>query len=100
MLSPLLFIVVMEALSYEFRIGCPWELLYISDLAIVAESLDELNMRLKNWKERLKVKGLKVTLGRQRSCAVDTMLPIQRSHLSSSYVEYTGNVLEQIKSSV
>ena len=27
-LTPLLFIIVMEALSREFRVGCPWELLY------------------------------------------------------------------------
>ena len=30
-LSPLLFIIVMEALSQEFRTGCPWELLYADD---------------------------------------------------------------------
>ena len=27
-LSPLLFIMVLEALSIKFRTGCPWELLY------------------------------------------------------------------------
>ena len=31
-LSPLLFIIVLEALSREFRTGCPWELLYADDL--------------------------------------------------------------------
>ena len=43
-LSPLLFIIVMEALSREFRTGCPWELLYADDLLIVAESLGELKV--------------------------------------------------------
>ena len=28
-LSPLLFIIVLEALSREFRTGCPWELLHV-----------------------------------------------------------------------
>ena len=65
-LSPLLFIIVMEALSCEFRIGCPWELLYGDPLVIVAESLDELKMRLKNWKEGLVVKGLKVNIGKTK----------------------------------
>ena len=55
-LSPLLFIIVMEALSCEFRTGCPWELLYINDLVIVAESLGELTVRIKigkmEWKRR------------------------------------------------
>ena len=37
--SPL-FITVMEALSREFSIGSPWELLYANDLVIVAESFD------------------------------------------------------------
>ena len=31
-LSPLLFITVLEALSQEFRTGCPCELLYADDL--------------------------------------------------------------------
>ena len=38
-LSPLLFIIVLEALSMEFRTGCPWELLYADDLMISAESV-------------------------------------------------------------
>ena len=59
-LSPLLFIIVMKALSREFRTGCPWELLYADDLVIVPESLGELKVRLKNWKDRLEEKGLKV----------------------------------------
>ena len=37
-LSPLLFIIVLEALSREFRTGCPWELLYADNLMISAGS--------------------------------------------------------------
>ena len=59
-LSPLLFIIVMEALSHEFRTGCPWELLHADDLVIVAESLGELKVRLKNWKDGMEEKGFKV----------------------------------------
>ena len=40
-LSPLLFIIILEALSIEFRTGVPWELLYADDLALIAESLEE-----------------------------------------------------------
>ena len=50
----------MEALSYEFRIGCPWELLYVDSLVIVAEPLDVSTGRLENWKEGLEMKGLQV----------------------------------------
>ena len=66
MLSPLLFIIVMESLSREFRTDCPWELLYADDLAIVAESLGEQKVRLKNWKDGLEEKGLKVNVGKTK----------------------------------
>ena len=65
-LSPLLFIIVMEALSQEFRTGCPWELLYADDLVIVAETLEELKSQLKQWKNGLESKGLKVNVGKTK----------------------------------
>ena len=34
-LSPLLFVIVMEAISREFRVALPWELLYADDLAVI-----------------------------------------------------------------
>ena len=46
-LSPLLFMIVVEALSKEFRVGCPWELLYAGDLVLVAETLEDLKKKLK-----------------------------------------------------
>ena len=33
-LSPLLFIIVLEALSKKFRIGLPWELFHADNLAL------------------------------------------------------------------
>ena len=38
-LSPLLFVIVMEAMEVmeEFRVALPWELLYADDLAVIAE---------------------------------------------------------------
>ncbi|RUS71200.1 hypothetical protein EGW08_021036 [Elysia chlorotica] len=59
-LSPLLFIVVLEALSREFRSGVPWEDLYADDLVIIAESLEECVSRLLTWKEGMEEKGLRV----------------------------------------
>ena len=40
-LSLLLFILVLEALSREFHTGVPWELLYADDLALISETQDE-----------------------------------------------------------
>ena len=61
-LSPLLFIIVLEALSLEFKVGCPWELLYADDLVIIAESLEELLERLRTWKQNMESKGLRVNM--------------------------------------
>ena len=36
-LSPLLFVTVMDAISREFMVALPWELLYADDLAVIAE---------------------------------------------------------------
>ena len=38
-LSPLLFIIALEALSREFQTGCQWQLLYTDNLIIAAESM-------------------------------------------------------------
>ena len=50
-LSPLLFIIVLEALSRDFRVGVPWELFFADDLVIIATSLEECVERVKAWKE-------------------------------------------------
>ena len=50
-LSPLLFIIVLEALSREFRAGVPWEDLYADDLVIIADSLEALDMERSHGEE-------------------------------------------------
>ena len=65
-LSPLLFIMVLEALSQEFRTGCPWELLYADDLVIIANSMEELLEKLKIWKKGMEEKGLRVNMGKTK----------------------------------
>jgi len=47
----------MEAISREFRIALPWELLYAGDLAVIAETEEELMKRLNVWKENVESKG-------------------------------------------
>ena len=59
-LSPILFAIVLEALSRGFNAELPWELLYADDLVIMADSLDELSGKLERWKAELSAKGLKV----------------------------------------
>ena len=61
-LSPLLFIIVLEALSREFRTGCPWELLHADDLMISAGSKEELLVKVKTWKTEMEKKGLRMNM--------------------------------------
>ena len=63
-LSLLLFIIVLEALSRMFREGLPYELLYADDLVLMADSMEELTVKLEKWKESLETKGLRVNLSK------------------------------------
>ena len=56
--SPLLFIIVLEALSRDFRTGSPWELLYAD--VIIADTEEELRRKLLLWKQGMEAKGLRV----------------------------------------
>ena len=65
-LSPLLFIIVLEALSREFCCRVPWEDLYADDLVIIPESLEECVRRLLTLKEAMEEKGLGVNAGKTK----------------------------------
>ena len=65
-LSPLLFIIVLEVFSREFRCGVPWEDLYADNLVIIAESLEECVRGLFTWKEAMEEKGLRVNAGKTK----------------------------------
>jgi hypothetical protein len=65
-LSPLLFVMVMEALSRDCREGLPFELLYADDLVLMAESREELAGKLGVWKKSLEAKGLRVNISKTK----------------------------------
>ena len=56
-LIPLLFILLPVALSLEFRTGVPWELLYVDDLVLIADTQEECVSKLKTWKAGMEFKG-------------------------------------------
>ena len=78
-LSPLLFIIVLEALSREFRAGVPWEDLYADDLVIIADSLEECVRRLLIWKEAMEKKELRVNAGKTKVMICGTGLDLLQS---------------------
>jgi len=65
-LSPLLFVIVMEAISREFMVALPWELLYADDLAVIAETEEELIKRLNEWKDNVESKGMRVNMNKTK----------------------------------
>ena len=78
-LSPLLFIIVLEALSREFRASVPWEDLYADDLVIIADSLEQCVRRLLIWKEAMEKKGLWVNAGKTKVMICGTGLDLLQS---------------------
>ena len=58
-LSPLLFIIVLEALCREFREKLPVELLYADDLFIIAETKELLLEKGRKCKEGMEKKGMR-----------------------------------------
>ena len=69
-LSPLLFILVLEALSGQFRTGV---------LAVMADSLEECVSRLKVWKEGMERKGLRVNMNKTKFMVSQLRLDLLRN---------------------
>ena len=88
-LSPMLFIIVLEAISQEFRSG-----VYADDLVIITESLEEYVRRLLTWKEAMEKKGLRVNAGKTQIMICGTGLAfcrVQASfHASSVTLEWAA----------
>ena len=61
-LSPLLFIIILEALSRKFRTGWPWEVLNANNPVIIAGTMDELLYKLDIWKKHLEAKDLRTNM--------------------------------------
>ena len=99
-LSPLLFIIVLEALSGEFCSGVPWEDLYADDLVIIAESLEECVRRLLTWKEAMEKKGLRVNAGKTKIMICCTGLDLLQSfHAPSVALEWAATASSAVAAS-
>jgi len=65
-LSPLLFVIVMETISREFRVALPWKVLYADDLVVIAETEEDLIKRLNEWKNNVQDRGMRVNMNKPR----------------------------------
>merc|ERR1711974_272935 len=59
-----LFIIIMQAVTRHVSAGLPWELLYADDLVVMAETEEELRVKLVSWKGEMEKKGLRVNMGK------------------------------------
>jgi len=66
-LSPLLFVIVMEAISREFRVALPWELLFADDFVVIAETEEDLIKRLNEWKNNVENRRMRVNMNKTRT---------------------------------
>jgi len=65
-LSPLIFVIVMEALSGVFTVALPWELLYAYDQDVIAETEDHLIKRLNEWKDNVENRGMRENMNKTK----------------------------------
>ena len=80
-LSPLLFVAVMEVVTRRVKEGLPWELLYADDLVLMAQSKEELREKVLQWKECMELKGLKLNIEKTK---------VMRSGKSGGEIVKTG----------
>ena len=85
-LSPLLFIIVIEVLSREFKVGCPWELLYAYDLALMAETLEVLKKKFTIWKDNIEEKGLRVNVSKTKQQQTQLVSQVRSCKMTVQYL--------------
>jgi len=80
-LSPLLFITVMDVLSKDVREGLLYELLYADDLVLMADSMEELQRKYKKWKDALECRGLRINVGKTKIMIGDGVKHVCKSNI-------------------
>ncbi|KAD3069016.1 hypothetical protein E3N88_36896 [Mikania micrantha] len=60
-LSPFLFAVILDELSRSIQDHIPWCMLFADDIVLVAETKEELNGRLEEWRTSLEQRGLRIS---------------------------------------
>jgi len=59
-------VIVMEAISREFRVALPRELLYADDLVVIAEIEEDLIKRLNEWKNNVENRSIRVNINKTK----------------------------------
>ena len=65
-LSPFLFAIVMDVVCGDVMEGLLFEILYADDLVLMADSMEELQLKFDRWKGAIERKGLKVNMSKTK----------------------------------
>ena len=90
-LSPLLFIIVMDAVSELIRREVPWDMLYADDLIVAGDSAANLQSSYSQWQQALESKGLKINAAKTETmvCSKNTETLV--------ITDNAGNALKQVE---
>ncbi|VDO37871.1 unnamed protein product [Heligmosomoides polygyrus] len=70
-LSPLFFVVVMDAITRDLQKAAPWTLLYADDVMLACEDKNELERQAQEWRDRLALFGLKLNVKKTEYLTTD-----------------------------
>ena len=66
-LSPLLFVLVMDEVTKDIREGVVKEMLYADDIVLVDDNWEEVESRYTRWKKALQEKGMKINVNKTKA---------------------------------
>jgi len=70
----------MEAISREFRVALPWELLYADDLVVIAETGEDLIKGLNEWTNNVENRGMRGKINKAKVLiSGERQKPVQKS---------------------
>jgi len=56
-------VVIVVAISREFRVALPWEM-YVDDLAVIVKTESDLIKRFNEWKDNVENKNMRVNINK------------------------------------
>ncbi|EYB85538.1 hypothetical protein Y032_0296g1688 [Ancylostoma ceylanicum] len=97
-LSPLLFILVMDAITRDLQRPAPWNLLYADDVMLASEQKEDLQWLTQAWSERLARFGLRLNVKKTEYMTTnfDELSTIQvdgNDLRRTDYFKYLGSTL-------
>nr|XP_017225421.1 PREDICTED: uncharacterized protein LOC108201646 [Daucus carota subsp. sativus] len=60
-LSPLLFIMILDVITRDIQAPIPWCILFADDIVLIAESRNDVNINLERWRTSLEGYGLRLS---------------------------------------